>query len=320
MPDKPLLEPDMSPPTILPLIPAGPEIEPAERDRAAERLQALQARLPKLLFAAPRDAGGVASLARLARQINGYLDVTGATLRALVPAGPAGLQDRRTTATAQASLARISADTGRLIGVLDAFLADPDAEAGRLALEEAVTQVAGSLPEGPRAWPSQFKKPQAGPTARPTAGEPPSAVPRPFDAAGREGWRDPLLQRLRHQTHLALGLAGLALVLAGLALGLLSGGDHRQGAGMDTASWSGPAPLGQDPRRSDPAGIPNSGLASQAAGLSPAEVGALAQVPERQAALELEVLYLRGRLEALEKQQDAADLARTRAQNAAEGK
>ncbi|MGB4336859.1 MAG: hypothetical protein WBJ41_18665, partial [Chromatiaceae bacterium] len=92
----------MSPPTILPLIPAGPEIEPAERDRAAERLQALQARLPKLLFAAPRDAGGVASLARLARQINGYLDVTGATLRALVPAGPAGLQDRRATATAQA--------------------------------------------------------------------------------------------------------------------------------------------------------------------------------------------------------------------------
>jgi hypothetical protein len=315
--DKPLLEPDMSPPTILPLIPAGPEIEPAERDRAAERLQALQARLPKLLFAAPHDAGGIASLARLARQINGYLDVTGATLRALVPAG---LQDRRATATAQASLARIAADTGRLIGVLDAFLADPDAEASRLALEEAVTQVAGSLPEGPRAWTSQLKKPQAGPTARPAAGEPPSAVPRSFDAAARAGMPAPLLQRLRRQTHLALGLAGLALVLAGLALGLLSGGDHRQGAGMDTGTWSGPDPLGPAPRRSDPAGIPNSGRASQAAGLSPAEVGALAQVPERQAALELEVLYLRGRLEALEKQQDAADRARTRAQNAAEGK
>ena len=310
----------MSPPTILPLIPAGPEIEPAERDRAAERLQALQARLPKLLFAAPRDAGGVASLARLARQINGYLDVTGATLRALVPAGPAGLQDRRTTATAQASLARISADTGRLIGVLDAFLADPDAEAGRLALEEAVTQVAGSLPKGPRAWSSQPKKPQAEPAGRPLADEPPPAVPRSFDAAARAGMPAPLLQRLRRQTHLALGLAGLALVLAGLALGLLSGGDHRQGAGMDTGTWSGPDPLGPDPRRSDPAGIPNSGRASQAAGLSPAEVGALAQVPERQAALELEVLYLRGRLEALEKQQDAADLARTRAQNASEGK
>lgn len=312
----------MSPPTILPLIPAGPEIEPAERDRAAERLQALQARLPKLLFAAPRDAGGVASLARLARQINGYLDVTGATLRALVPAGPAGLQDRRATATAQASLARISADTGRLIGVLDAFLADPDAEAGRLALEEAVTQVAGSLPEGPRAWTSQLKKPQAEPAGRPFADEPPPAVPRSFDAAARAGMPAPLLQRLRHQTHLALGLASLALALAlaGLALGFVSGGDHRQGAGMDTASWSGPDPLGPDPRRSDPAGIPNSGLASQAAGLSPAEVGALAQVPERQAALELEVLYLRGRLEALEKQQDAADRARTRAQNAAEGK
>jgi hypothetical protein len=319
MPDEPLLEPDMSPPTILPLIPAGPEVEPAERDRAAERLQALQARLPKLLFAAPRDAGGVASLARLARQINGYLDVTGATLRALVPAGPAGLQDRRTTATAQASLARISADTGRLIGVLDAFLADPDAEASRLALEEAVTQVAGSLPEGPRAWSSQPKKPQAEPAGRPLADEPPPAVPRSFDAAVRAGMPVPLLQRLRRQTHLALGLAGLALVLAGLALGLLSGGDHRQGAGMDTGTWSGPAPFGQDPGWSSPAGTLKAGLASQGVGLSAEEVGALAQVPERQAELEMEVLHLRARMEALEKQQEGADRARARAQNAADG-
>lgn len=309
----------MSPPTILPLIPAGPEIEPAERDRAAERLQALQARLPKLLFAAPRDAGGVASLARLARQINGYLDVTGATLRALVPVGPAGLQDRRATATAQASLARISADTGRLIGVLDAFLADPDAEAGRLALEEAVTQVAGSLPEGPRAWPSQLKMPQAEPAGRPLADAPPPAVPRPFDAAARAGLPAPLLQRLRRQTHLALGLAGLALALAGLALGLLSGGDHRQGVGRGPETWPGSAPLGQDPSQSDPAGIRNSGLASQAAGMSPAEVGVLAQVPERQAELELEVLYLRARLDALEKQQEAAERAWASARNAAEG-
>jgi hypothetical protein len=348
----------MSAPIILPLIPAGPEIEPAERDRAAECLQALQSRLPKLLFAAPRSRVGIASLTRLARQINGYLDVTGATLRELTPPGPAGLPDRRATADAQAGLTRIAADVDRLIGVLDTFLADPDAEARRLALEEAVTQVTGNLPEGPRAWPGQRQPPQAEANrAGPAAGEPSPASLRPFAVPAGEGWRDPLLQGLRRQTHLALGLAGLALVLviAGFALDHYKGRDDGQGAWPDPGfpgvnfgtPLPGPPPQGgreQEDRsleRPNPTqvgggaealapgqassqgdaapGVTGDGLARQRGGWLAEGMEGLAQVPRRQAELELEVLYLRARLEALEKQQVAADRARARAQNAAEG-
>ena len=350
-------ESGMSIPLHLPLIPAGPEIEPEAWRRAADSLQALQARLPKLLFAAPQGAEGIASLTVLARGLNHYLDQTGATLRGLAPTGPPGAQGARPTAEVHAQLARITADTERLVGLLDAFLAAPDAEAGRLALETAVNQIADILPAGPRAWPGQRKQPQAeaGP-ARPAAGEPPPGGPRPFTPPARAGWPDPLLQGLRRQTHLALGLAGLALVLvlAGFALDHFNAPDGRLGSGLgpETAGVTlqpplpGPPPRGgrgqedqslerwnptqadgeraglapgQGPGQGDAApGVAGDGLARQPGAWSAAGMEDLAQVPRRQAELELEVLYLRARLEALEKQQEAADRARARAQNAAE--
>lgn len=250
----------MSTPLILPLIPAGPEIEPTEWRRAAESLQALQARLPKLLFAMPHEAQGIASLTVLARVINHYLDLTGATLRGLAPTGPPGAQSARPTADVQAQLARITADTERLVGVLDTFLAEPDAEAGRLALEMTVNRIAGNLPAGPRVWPRQGKGPQAETRqARPTPGESPPGAPRPFAPPARAGWPDPLLHGLRHQTHLALGLAGLALVLvlAGFALNHFQGRDDGQGAwpgpgfpGVVLGPLSRPSPAGEGARES----------------------------------------------------------------------
>lgn len=347
----------MSTPLILPLIPAGPEIEPEEWRRAAGSLQALQARLPKLLFAAPHGAEGIASLTVLARGLNHYLDLTGATLRGLAPTVPPGAQGVRPTSDVQAQLARITADTERIIGILDAFLAEPDAEAGRLALETTVNQIAGTLPAGPRVWPRQGQRPQAETSqVRPAPGEPPPGAPRPFAPPARAGWPDPLLQGLRRQTHLALGLAGLTLVLvlAGFAL------DHFQGRDDGQGTWLGPGfpgvnlgtPLpgptpqggreqenqslegskptqaaggaeglapGQESSQGDPApGVAGDGLARRWGGWSAAGIEDLAQVSRRQAELELEVLYLRARLEALEKQQEATDRARARAQNAAE--
>ncbi len=306
----------MSAPDMLPLIPADPESEPAERRRVIAGLQALQARLPRLLFAAPRDDQGVATLTRLARRINSFLEVTGTILRESVPEGSPVIPGARPTAEVHARLVGIAEDADRLVGALDAFLGDPDAEACRVALEEAINQIAGNVSEGPRAWTSQLAAPWAEPAStHSSTGESPPASPPWRAAAERDGWRDLQLHHLRRQTHLALGLAGLALV--GLALSLFNG----QGFPTGPEIWPNPGSPSHDPSQMAPAtgsGAPDVGFARPATGLTANEAETLAQVPQRQAELELAVLYLRARLEALEKQQEDRDRARARAQNAAE--
>lgn len=301
---------------MLPLIPSDPETESVERHRASAGFQALQARLPRLLFAAPRNDQGVETLTRLAKGINNFLEVAGKILREAGPSGPSKSAGVRRHADVRARIMVIAEDAERLVGALDAFLADPDAENRRVALEENLHQAAGHLPDGLHAWHGPLTASGVkSASAPPPGGDSPSA-PHPWrSAAERDAWWGAQLQRLRRQTRLALGMALLALF--GLALGLFTGPGFLPGF----ETWPGSGSSDQDPGRTAAApiaGAPAVGQGSPATGSIASEAQALTQVQQRLAELELELLHLRGRLDALEKQQEGTDRALARLQNAAE--
>jgi len=301
---------------MLPLIPADPESESVERHRASAGLQALQARLPRLLFAAPRDDQGVAALTRLAKSINTFLEEAGNILREAGPSGPSKSAGVRPHADVRARIMVIAEDAEGLVGALDAFLADPDAEDRREALEENLHQAAGHLPDGSHAWQGPLTASGVeSASASPPGGDSPFA-PHPWRAAAeRDAWWGAQLQQLRRQTRLALGMALLALF--GVALGLFTDSGFLPGP----ETWPGPGSSDQDPGRTAAApiaGAPAVGQDSHATGSIASEAQTPNQIPSRLAELELELLRLRGRLDALENQQEGTDRALVRLQNAAE--
>lgn len=301
---------------MLPLIPSDPESESVERHRASVGLQALQARLPRLLFAAPRDAQGVETLTRLAKGINNYLEAAGTSLRETGRGGATKTAGLHPKANARDRYLLIAEDAEQLVSALDVFLADPDAADPHVALEEAVHQVTDQLTDRSHARPGPLPPPGADPaSAGPPGGDSPFA-PHPWRAAAeRDAWWGAQLQQLRRQTRVALGMALLALF--GLALGLFTDSGFLPGP----ETWPGPGSSNQDPDRTAAApiaGAPAVGQDSPATGSIASEAQTLTQVQQRLAELELELLHLRGRLDALEKQQEGTDHALARLQNAAE--
>lgn len=301
---------------MLPLIPSDPESESVERHRACAGLQALQARLPRLLFAAPRDAQGVETLTRLAKGINNYLEAAGTSLRETGRGGATKTAGLHPKANARDRYLLIAEDAEQLVSALDVFLADPDAADPHVALEEAVHQVTDQLTDRSHARPGPLPPPGADPaSAGPPGGDSPFA-PHPWRAAAeRDAWWGAQLQQLRRQTRLALGLSGIALV--GLAISLFNGPGFLPGS----ETWPGPGSSDRDPGRiatAPVAGAPDIGQAGPATGSIDSEAQTPNQIPSRLAELELELLRLRGRLDALENQQEGTDRALVRLQNAAE--
>jgi hypothetical protein len=284
----------MNEPAIPRLIPADPE---TARAATVEALAAVHARLPRLLFAAPRDAHCAATLTGISKQISTYLDEVARTTETARPANP-GAHAARQQAPADTSLARIQADAEQLRAALDDFLAAPDAEPLRRLLEETVTRIVGAAPPRPPAW-SEQPAPAQVPANRAT-GEPARVEIHRLDAAERDWWQGQL-EALRRRANLALLLAGVGF--AGLAALWLQESrpvpDLRPGAAPVDRLVPPPGGLGQPPAtlmRGPPGSNPQSA----------------AEHPERLAELEVEILHLRARVDALERPRVAADRPPTR--------
>lgn len=309
-------EPDLKVQAMLPFIPSEPDSEPPEWRRAMAAVQTLQARLPRLLFAAPRDAQGVETLTRLAKGINYYLEVAGTSLRETGRGGAAKTAGPYPKADARDRHLLIAEDVEQLVSALDVFLADPDAADRHAALEEAVHQVTDHLTDRFHARPGPLPPPGADPASAGSPGGEPPPAPHPWRAAPeREAWWGLQLQRLRRQTRLAQGLSGIALV--GLAISLFTD----QGPLSGPEAWTYFGSPGQDSGRV--AKVPGPGAAgdghtSRAADPILNEAQTPNQIPLRLAELELELLHLKARLDALENQQEGTDRALARLQNAAE--
>jgi septal ring-binding cell division protein DamX len=291
-------------------------MDPSSLTSAAATLAALQTRVRKLLLAGPWDA--TSPLTRLARQINTYAGSVAKLLRA--PPTQAGYPPIATAPTAPPPtfMMRFPAEGEALIKTVDALLADPDNEPLRHALEETVQQISSTLPGGlgpafasriittdTQPPPAAHREPSHAPTTRPTLGQPLVELHR-LDTAEHHWWRGQL-GALRRRTDLALFLAIITLV--GLGAILFGGGAPRPETNLAPPPDQAPAVADPTPQTHSPAPAGDGSLALLSA-MTTDDVRALLQLPGRLSELDLEVLKLGARLEALEAQQVAADRAR----------
>ncbi|WP_295384889.1 SPOR domain-containing protein [uncultured Thiodictyon sp.] len=276
-----------------PAPPIGPNDLPTTRAATAAALAALHERLPRLLLAAPRDAHAAATLTRLTRQIASYLEQVGRQLAAAAPASAEADGGAPRQAAADDTLARTRSEAEQLLALLDGFLAAPDAEPHRRLLEDTVIRITGTQPARPSDWPDPPPAPAQTPAHLPTStatGEAPRLEIHRLDSAERDWWQGQL-EALRRRTNLALLLA----IIASAAL---------------AAHWLDDAPLPRPrpaaPTAADPAASAQPPPAWRPDPAAPDRRPA-PERPERLAELEVQVLRLTARLDALETPQVAAD-------------
>jgi hypothetical protein len=305
----------MSEPVTTPFTDAGPGMDPAGQASTAATLAALQARVRKLLLAGHWNSAS--PLPRLAKQLNVYTrSVERALWGPLTPGWDAPV-DARPTEPSPSTITHFQEEGKTLINALDALIADPDNASLCTTLEETVQRIGGTLPRGPGNGsdpkptpgpspdpagtptqpPTDIQEPRPAPTDQPTAGAPLVELHR-LDTVERHWW-EAQHEALRRRTDLALLLA--VITLAGLGAMLLGG----NAPPMPTPSpGPRPAPVVAAPT------LAGDGPLALLSGLTAEDIRALLQLPERVSELDLEVLRLGARLNALEAHQVAADRAR----------
>jgi hypothetical protein len=309
----------MSEPVTTPFTDAGPGMDPAGQASAAATLAALQARVRKLLLAGHWNS--VSHLPRLAKQLNIYTHSVERALWMTPTVGSDAPVDARLAERPPTTSMRFQEEGEELIQALDALLTDPDNASLHTALEETMQRIGGAPPRGsgngsapkpgpgpdpagtPTQPPAAIQEPPPAPTNQPTAGAPLVELHR-LDTAERHWW-EAQHEALRRRTDLALLLA--IITIAGLGALLLGGNTPPMPAprpGPATPAVEAPHPQTRPPDQA------SNGPLALLSGLSDDDARTLLQLPVRLSELDLEVLRLGARLNALEAHQVAADRAR----------
>lgn len=309
-----------------PFTDAGTGLDPTPQPSTATTLVALQTRVRKLLLAGRWDSAS--PLPRLAKQLNAYTHSVERALWVPTTVEVDAPVDARPAERPPTTLMRFQEEGEILINAIDALIADPDNESLCTALEETVQRIGGAPPRRPGNWsdpkpapspspdpagiPTPIREPSPAPTDQPTVVEPLMEIHR-LDTAERHWW-EAQHEALRRRTDLALLLA--IITLAGVGAMLL-GGNAPPMPAPGPGPRPGPAPTTEAlPPQTPPPEQAGDGPLTLLSGLTADDARALLQLPGRLSELDMEVLRLGARLNALETHQVATDRARALAPTA----